>query len=408
MRLLFILGWRNIFRNKRRTFLTSIVIGIGLASLIFQNALFLGMMENLVNRATKTFLGQAQIHAPGFRQTLEGENIIHHITDLQAFLSQHQDVADYSVRAVSPAMLTSPKNVTSVILYGLDPRQEQQISTLLDTIISGRAFSYNEQHAIVIGSKLAELLDVLQGDRIVATVAQVGTGDLSQELFRVAGIFHMGDTLLDKNIACIPLSVAQTMLSIGNGVHEIALSFKEREMATQKGSPFWTEASQWGDEVLSWQEIIPSLQALFDLADFSTIIIGVILLILVIFIIMDAFFMAIFERMPEFGVLRAIGMRPQQLFLLIVMEAVCLAFVSVLIGMAIGAVTTSIVNIYGIDYAGIDVAGVTLADPIYPLLHWKQFTYYPIAVFLFVVIVSLYPAAIAARIVPVEAMKQKG
>ncbi|MCK5223116.1 MAG: ABC transporter permease, partial [Candidatus Aminicenantes bacterium] len=55
------LAWRNILRNKRRTIIASIAIGVGLASMILTDGIMIGMKDNLVDSATSTLLGEAQI-----------------------------------------------------------------------------------------------------------------------------------------------------------------------------------------------------------------------------------------------------------------------------------------------------------------------------------------------------------
>ena len=61
------LAWRNLFRNKRRTLIAGSAIGIGLASLIFIDALFIGMEEHMIRAATSSFAGEGQIHRQGLK-----------------------------------------------------------------------------------------------------------------------------------------------------------------------------------------------------------------------------------------------------------------------------------------------------------------------------------------------------
>ncbi|MCP4584016.1 MAG: hypothetical protein GY839_20585, partial [candidate division Zixibacteria bacterium] len=76
------LAWRNMFRNKRRTFIAGTAIGIGLAAMILSDAFMIGMNENLIKSATKSFLGEAQIHQNEFRDTFEVEKTINNLDDV--------------------------------------------------------------------------------------------------------------------------------------------------------------------------------------------------------------------------------------------------------------------------------------------------------------------------------------
>ena len=86
MRLYLKLAWRNLFRNKRRTFIAGTAIGIGLASLIYVDAIMIGMEENMIRSATASFLGEGQIHREGFRQTFEVEKTIANICNNSIFI----------------------------------------------------------------------------------------------------------------------------------------------------------------------------------------------------------------------------------------------------------------------------------------------------------------------------------
>jgi ABC-type lipoprotein release transport system permease subunit len=135
------LAWRNIFRNKRRTILSGIAIGIGLASLIFTDALMIGMKESMIRSATGTFLGQAQIHAKGFRETLEVEKTIHDLDSVIMQLNNDPDINHYAVRTQAFGMITSPANVSSVIFYGIDPEMEKHISKIKEAVRKGSYLS---------------------------------------------------------------------------------------------------------------------------------------------------------------------------------------------------------------------------------------------------------------------------
>ena len=95
------LAWRNIFRNKRRTLIASIAIGIGLAALIFVDALMIGMAENMVRTATASFLGDAQIHREGFRDVQEVSLTIQALDEVTTGLAQEEIVEHFTQRVLA-------------------------------------------------------------------------------------------------------------------------------------------------------------------------------------------------------------------------------------------------------------------------------------------------------------------
>jgi putative ABC transport system permease protein len=400
------LAWRNIFRNKRRTLITGIAIGLGLASLIFIDALIIGMKVNMVHAATASFLGEGQIHNRQFRETHEVELTISNHEQVINNLRQDSIIEHFTERVMSIGMITSPANVNSVTMFGINPATEPYMSQIDEAIVEGGYFESDDQQNIIIGSKLAELLEVGLGDRVVLTVAQAHSGDLSQELFRISGMYQFNIKEMDRGMAFVRLPKAQEMLGLESEIHEIALKFTKPEYGQDTNLPFWDMYSNNINEAIPWTRLMPQLDAALRFADFSIFLIGVILFGVVSLGIINTLFMSLHERMFEFGVLRAVGTRPLAMGQLVVFEAGALAIISIILGSIIGFVVTSIIAGTGIDYTGIEYAGITFKELLYPVLEVRQFIVFPIAVFILTLLVGLYPAVYAARISPAEAMRK--
>jgi ABC-type lipoprotein release transport system permease subunit len=110
--------------------------------------------------------------------------------------------------------------------------------------------------------------------------------------------------------------------------------------------------------------------------------------------------------MFEFGVLRAIGTRPLNMALIIFFEATSLSVISIILGTLLGLTVISLFAYYGINYKGIEFAGVTITELLYPELALKQFTLYPVLIFIFSLTAAIYPAVFAARMTPARAMQR--
>lgn len=400
------LAWRNLFRNKRRSFIAGTAIGLGLASLIFVDALVVGMERNMIHSATSSFLGDGQIHREGFRTTQAVESTIQSLNWILSNLKKEPMVEHFTSRATSFAMVSSASNMSSIQLVGVEPSSERLLSQIDEAIQEGSFFEEDDERHILIGSKLAEIIEVELNDRVVITVAQAESGDLSQEMFRVSGIYHFNIREMDSGMAFIRLHKAQQMLDLGSGVHEIALKFKERNYGQDEKLPFWKKYSQYGNEAIGWTKILPELKWALEISSFSTYIVGLILFGVVALGIINTLFMSLHERIFEFGVLRAVGTRPFGIARLIIFEAGALAILSIGIGIIIGFLITFITSKVGIDYKGIEFAGVTFRELLYPVLKIKQFTYYPFWVFVFTEIAGIYPAVYAGKLSPASAMRK--
>lgn len=399
------LAWRNLLRNKRRTFIAGTAIGIGLAALIFTDALMVGMNDHLIHSGTASFLGEAQVHREGFRKTLEVEYTIQDLDGVTSTLEASPIVDEFTPRVLAFAMISSPMNNQGVTLVGIQPDTERLLSQIDDVIVEGEFFTGGDRD-VVIGSKLAEILEVELGDRIVVTSAEAHTGDLAQELFRLSGIYHFNIDEMDRSMAFVSLGKAQQLLGLGRDVHEIAIRFADTDYARDESLPLWKELSAGGNEAIGWPRLLPQLSAAMELTDFSLLIVGLILFAIVSLGIVNTLFMSLYERMFEFGVLRAIGTRPLAVFRLVLSEAGALSVVSILLGLVIAVIFLVWVASVGIDYTGIDYAGVTFREKIYPVPRFVQFVKYPIWVFVITSVVGLYPATYAARLKPARAMRK--
>ncbi len=400
------LAIRNIFRNKRRTLIAGSAIGIGLAALIFTDALMIGMEKNMIASATESFLGEAQIHHRNFRESFEVEETIENKSELNEQLQEEEIVSRFTQRTLSFAMITSPANLASVTMVGIYPETEQYLSQVDEAIVTGSYFSGESERDIIIGSKLAEILEVELGSRVVLTVAQARSGNLTQEMFQISGIYHFNIKEMDQAMAFVRLSKAQEILGLGDGIHEIALRFTQSSYARDQNLYFWERYSRGGNEAVSWTVLLPELEAAFELSQFGTYIVGLILFGVVALGIVNTLFMSLHERMFEFGVMRAVGTSPLRMAQLILLEAGALAMISIILGLIMGYVITWIFMNTGIDYTGIEFSGVTFRKLLYPVLKIEQFITYPLAVLFFTVLVGLIPALSAAKLSPAKAMRR--
>ncbi|MFO7865730.1 MAG: FtsX-like permease family protein [Candidatus Aminicenantes bacterium] len=400
------LAWRNVFRNKRRTVIASTAIGIGLASLIFVDGLIIGMKDSMIRSATGSFLGEAQIHAEDYRQTREVEKTIHQPGEVQGELQQAREVENFTPRVMSYAMITSAANVRSVQMVGVEPERESGVSKIDDAVQEGTFFGEDNPRDVLIGSELAEILEVSLGDRVVITVSQAESGDLSQEMFRISGTFHFNAQEMDKGMIFVRLGKAQEMLNLGDGIHEIAVQFHNIQDSMDPELPFWERFSRRGNEAASWTELLPQLKAVFEMTAISRWVMFVLIASVVVFGIINTLFMSLYERLFEFGVLRAVGTRSGGVLRLMILEAGALGIISAGIGIVLGLIVTAVLAHTGIDYRGIEFAGSTIHELIYPVLNVHQFIFYPLGVIAFTALVGVYPAFTAARMSITEAMRR--
>lgn len=403
------MAWRNIFRNRRRTFLTGLIIGIGLASIMFTDAIVVGMKENMITSVTSSFIGDAQIHREGFQDTLSTDMTISKRSELMQQLKKDTHTAHITERTASWGTISSPADIQSIMLYGVDPESEKPVSRIDEAVVEGTFLTGNNSGSIgevLIGTKLAERLEAGVGDRIVVSAADAYSDEIVQNLFRVVGIYYMQIDEMDSSMAFIPLQTAQEMLGIDDEVHEIAVSFTDISYAAASGDDFTGKYSRHGNIAETWPQLMPQMKNMLDMTDFSVGIVLIIVFIVIVFGIMNTLFMSLYERLFEFGVMRAVGTRTTNLKTLIIFEAGSLGVYASLLGIILGALLIFIGSMTGFNLSGIEFAGTTFTENIYTVFRLRQFLLYPLLIMLFTALVSFYPARYAGRMSITHALRK--
>ncbi|MFW6137977.1 MAG: ABC transporter permease, partial [Spirochaetota bacterium] len=305
---------------------------------------------------------------------------------------------------MSPGTISSPANISSIMIYGIDPVREKPLSKMDEAITRG---SYVQDAGdIMIGAELAEKLHVKTGSRVVITVSKADSSELSQHMLRVKGIYRMHIDQLDASAAFLTLEQAQELLGLGEGIHEIAVSFTQFNYALEHKKEFSGRYSKYGNIAETWPLLIPQLKYIIDMNDMMMGVMVVLVFAVIIFGIINTLFMSLYERTFEFGVLRAVGTRPGGLRKLIVFEAGSLAVYAVLMGIALGTGFNMVGSVVGMDLTGVELAGATFTSRVYTSFTVRQYTLHPLLIFGFTVLVSLYPASHAARMSVTDALRK--
>ncbi len=399
------LGIRNVFRNKRRTFLTSLAIGVGLMQLIVGDGFMIGMKDYMIRSVTDDYLGHGQIHNKKYLKTNKIKYIVDNPVEIENDLALDENLAGYSPRSISPALIASAQGSDQVSLVGIKPEKEELLSRIKIFTNKGEYLGIKDKSYILIGKKLAEKLKVDIGDKLVVTLSPIGGGDLSQELFRIKGIFSYGSNAFDNHMAFIHIDKSRQMLGCKDCVHEFALKFKEINKLPLLFAEYKEKFPNEKSLFENWKELIPDLHSTLEMFDFSMAFLAIFLAILVGATIINTLYMALYERKFEFGVLQAIGTRKRILFTIIIVESIALAIGSIIVGSILTFIFGGMLAYWGIDYGGVTFASVPLREPIYMVFTLKQFIIYPLGLIAFTIFISFYPIWQILKISPSKSLK---
>lgn len=405
------LGYRNVLRNKRRTIITTSVIGIGLACILLAQGFVDGFLNYMVHLSTSDFSGAVKIHHESYLTNSDKESIIPDYQQLAKKLEQHDNIQAVAPRIISEAMIASPENNYNVFLFGVDPRKEALVSRLKEKLVSGN-FLAEDSHKlpnVYMSTRLAEKLKVEIGQKIVITSTTNFKSEIVQDLFIIQGLFDFENKFFDMSHIFINIEKAAQFLQVSNQSHELILKLKSPNIqnSTIKEIHDSLKLSNPQLTVRGWQEFLPALLATVKMSKQSISYILIFMGFLIMLTVTNTLYMSLFERIHEFGIIQSIGTHKNLLRQMISWEAFYLGFWGVIFGLTLTLIFGSYLSIVGVDYRGLSHNGVSIRDPIYFLFSIRDIVTYSFITIIFVVIISFYPAEKILKIDPAQAIRME-
>lgn len=401
-RLILPLAWRSLWRNPRRTFITMLVVCVGLWSILTFAVLFRAWAASSRDTTLKTMTGEVQIHASGWSDDPTAAHEMPTPHGALARLLASAAVKAYTTRVRVSAIIQSEYDTLPVTLAGVVPVEERRISTLPAQVTAGRYLLGADDDGIVLGRNLAKRLKTRVGKRVVV-MAQDVRGKLAERAYPIVGLF--GSSLETENaFAFTGLAPAQSLTSLGNGISEIALDSADDNAPSALIANLKRAAP--GLDVQSWQTLDPLTYAVSTFFGEFVLMWLVMIIPLIAIGIVNTQMMAVFERTREFGLLGALGMRPRLLLVDVALESALLIGIGVLMGAALAFATAHAFH-GGLDlgFLGRGAEMLGAGHILYPHTDPNDFVFYSLTVWLLGVIAALWPAWRASKVNPVEAMR---
>jgi len=400
---LFLHAWRNLWRNKRRTAITLAAVSLNTAVLIMIYTLMDGMIRDMVHNTINIVIGEVQVHAPEYR---DDRSFYKSLKDPQKIL----EVARLNGIGAAPrsygfGLISVGTKSAGATFWGIDPSAERQTFDLAGHIQFGRFLDDQPQGGIVLGKKLARSLQASVGAEMIVVV-QAADGSLGNELYTVVGILKTASDDIDRGAVILHQSDFQQLFVSGGRIHEIALNSFERMTAEEEAALI--ESAVPGEEVKTWKELIPIMWEMVSIMDAVIWIFAAIFFIAAGLGVMNTMLMATYDRMREFGILKAIGTSPWRIVENMAAEALVLSIAATILGTGLGLAASYYFQVVGIDtgvFAGsFSFSGIAW-DPIWRSAITAKAVILPVVVMCIIcTLASLYPAILAARLDPVRAI----
>jgi len=401
------LAWRNLWRYKRRTWLTVGAMVFSNSLLIFSISLQFGSYEMMINNTLQAFSGHIQVQHEAYLDDPKMRYALNDITGTTDQLRNGLNSQNISARAAGFALASSNNRSYGLQILGVEPGFEPNVSTIPGLVNQGRYLQDDSYDEIVIGSVLARNLKVELGDEI--TFLGSGFDDsFAAGVVRVVGIFESGLPDLDRSMAQISLAYFQEAFAMQDRGHSIAI--RASHIDDVPNLEIQIESMLSGQKnlvVRDWVALQPGLKQAIQADMTSAWFMYIVLIILVAFSVLNTQLMSVLERTREFGTMMALGLNPGILSRLVMVETFLMACLGLALGILIGFVITWYLSITGFSYPGMEEMAVkfNLPDRMYPSVTFLSLALGPGIVAIGSLLAAIYPALRLYFLLPIEAMR---
>lgn len=404
------LGWRNLWRNRRRTIIELSSIAGSVFFAMFMNNLATGSYNQMINSGVRMGSGHIGIYEKDYLelrridQTFEVEPLLDEIAAVP-------EVAAVYPRLHVPSLVQSSRENRPGGVIGIDFAREAGSNTLLNLehFTAGGLPEAGDSLGAVMGYDLADDLELDNGNKFVV-MAQDETGGVTSELFRIRGIFRTGANDIDAGTVIANRTYVANAIGRPGQVHEIAVMLHKNNQVKTALPKIRAIVDKYDNvRAYPWQEAMPDMVGAIEYDHTGLLIMVAFMYILVGIGTINTLLMSVLERTREFGVIRAIGLNSAGIRKMVFAEAFVLSVAGVLTGMLIAIGVGLYTSVKGIDYSSMltdqSIAGTIMEPVIYSGWDWATMAWFGAAMIVLALVASLYPAHQILKRNPSDAMR---
>ncbi len=399
--------WRNLWRNPRRTWITTSSIAFAVFLSVAMHAFQKGVFDHLIRQVVGAYTGHIQVHRAGYWDEQVIDNIFPFTAETAAVLDSHPALSGYAARLETFLLASTGTTTKGCMLIGTDPIRERTLMHLESKLTAGDYFG-PEDKTVILAEGLATRLQLAPGDTLVL-LGQGYHGAMAAGKFPVAGTVHLPAPEMNQQLVFMPLLAAQTFLDAPGMLSTLALNLsRPGEMADVQHE---LRRSLSADlEILTWEEMLPEITDHIKADRSSSYIFSGILYLIIAFGFFGTVMMMTAERRYEFGMLTAIGMSRRRLGLVLLGETLLLTLVGAALGILI-----SLPGVWYFTHHPIRLSGQTAKayvefgfEPVLPAtLSPDIFITQTLIVALMALVVGLYPMWHIRRLDTLGAMRTR-
>lgn len=405
MKKLIIIAWRNLWRNKKRTIITTLSIFMAVLLSLFMRSMQKGAYSGMIKSVVKLSTGYIQIHGKGYWEEKSINKSMLYDKELLNKVSSIDAVSMAIPRLESFALASYGKKSKGVLVEGIDPEKENQNTRLNEKIIKGKYLEYSD-NGVLVASKLAKYLNIDVGDTLVL-IGQGYHGVSANGIFRVKGIIKHPLPELNNKLVYMNLNTAASFYAAYNRLTSISIMLKNEE-ALDETLEKVEEICDSKFEVMRWDELNKEVVQAIKSDNAGGIFMLAILYVVIAFGVFGTMVMMTMERRKEFAVMIAVGMRKSKLMFVVLVETILLGFTGIITGTLAATPILYYLKINPIKFTG-DLAEAYEKFGLEPVLSFSLnheiFINQALTVAIITLVASIYPLFIINKFDVLKGMR---
>jgi ABC-type lipoprotein release transport system permease subunit len=396
------MSFRDLGRNRRRSFFSALAVSVGLAILILMASVIEGEMGSAIQGSIILQSGDIQVRAASYdenKSSLKWEDLVINPDQVAGQIAALPQVKAATPRLFASGFLSAGNESSGVQIYGIDPNSVAN-DPYRQAVISGSYLAADDSGGVLIGKPAADKLHLKAGDNVSLSV-NTSNGDVAAQTFVVRGIYSTNTFAFDSGIIFLPLAKAQAITQTQNHASTIFVLLKDISTTDSVAAALKGP----GLKVLTWKDLNTLILDWETTANSYISILYLIILAITASVIINTLIMSVYERTREIGILSAVGMRAGRIMSLFLSESALLAAGGVVMGVILGLLATYFFNIKGFYIGGMGLTGFMVTDTIFAKLTMANVVNLSIVTFIVTILAGLYPAIMASRLQPVEALR---
>ncbi|MBL7684675.1 MAG: ABC transporter permease [Deltaproteobacteria bacterium] len=357
-RIIFLIGCKNLLRNKRRSLLTLCILIFGATGLLLVGGFFENIQEGLREQTIHSQTGHLQINRAGYFEkgaSRPAEFYLNQLSDLKNQIDNIPEVSFTLPRLQFTGLATSEKTGISVLALGVDPSLETRMGNFTASnvkhpstqIIAGQDLDENDPQGVLLGKGLMQSLGLKVGDHLsFITTQENGTIDGME--FQIRGVFETIMKDFNDRVLKMNIKTGQKILGSDDKFQSL-LVVLHQTTDTEKIKSHIQNKLGASFEVIPWHQLNHYYKQGDMLLKKIHHIILFIMCIIFLLSIANTMNMTLLERTREFGTMMAMGNPQSTIFSVITFEAIALGFLGATLGVIIGSSIAYIISSIGIE-----------------------------------------------------------